>query len=288
VQRTTVDLTKRVSSGAALKRPATGRVYRVGFDPRLDPYEEARIYAPLLAYLERSTGERFEIRFTKRGESLIDNLGTGTIDFAFLGGVSYVRAHEWYGARCLARGLNATGEDRYRAAIITRPQSAITQLGQLRGRSFAFGNESSTQGHLIPEAMLAAAGIGATELGKFTFHASHQACAEAVMTGAFDAGGIQDTLAKSLSANGLVKVIAWSEPYPTSGFVAGKSVGDAPAEKVRAALVAFRPKGGEARSLYHWDRTEMAGGFMVCGDHDYDTVAAQMRDFGMLERPVKP
>jgi len=288
IQRTPIDLTKRVSSGAALKRPQAGRVYRVGFDPRLDPYEDSRIYAPLLEYLERTTGERFEIRFTRRGESIIDNLGAGVVDFAFLGGVSYVRAKDWYGARMLVRGLNAAGEDRYRAAIIVGPQSRITGLGQLRGRSFAYGNESSTQGHLIPRAMLAAAGMGPAELGKTTFHASHQACAEAVMSGDYDAGGIQDTLAESLAADGLIKIIAWSGPYPTSGIAAADTVDDGLAEKVRAALVAFKPKGADADSLYHWDRTEMAGGFVTCGEHDFDAVEAQMRRSGMLARPVKP
>lgn len=287
-QRVAVDLSRRVGEGARVAATPAERVYKVGFDPRLDPCEDARIYAPLMDYLSRKTGKRFELRFTKSGENIIDNLGKGVVDFALLGGVSYVRAHEWYGATPLVRGLSAAGSDTYRGAIITQPDSRIRSLAQLRGKSLAFGNESSTQGHLIPQKMLLAAGIRIDDLSHSSYLGSHQAAADAVIAGTFDAGGIQDTLAASLSKEKLVRVLAWSGPYPSSGIASGKSVEASVVAQVREALIEFRPTGADASGLYHWDKTEMAGGFTAVGARDYDAIERDMRLLGMLSRPVTP
>lgn len=257
---------------------------KVGFDPRLDPYEDARIYAPFLEYLGRATGRRFELRFTKRGESIVENLGNGVVDVALVGAVSFVRARDRYGARSVVRGVTSGGKDTYRAAIVVRPDSPVQDLGDLKGRSFAFGAESSTQGHLLPETMLLTAGVRDSDLHVWEFTGSHQACAEAVSSGRFDAGGMQDTLARDLATSGLLRIVAYSPPCPTSGVAVRAGLPSATVEALRDALVAFRPRGRDRSGLHHWERTEMPRGFVAAGPHDYDVVEAAMRRLGMMSR----
>jgi len=146
---THVDLSERVSDEELVAHAQDDDALKVGFDPRLDPYEEARIYAPLLRYLEESTGYQFSLRFTRENECIVENLGAGVIDFALMGGVNSVRAHESFGTTCIVRGLNAEGSDSYRSAIVVSPDSPITSLEDAQGKHFAFGDEGSTQGFLI-------------------------------------------------------------------------------------------------------------------------------------------
>ena len=45
-----------------------------GFDLRLGPKEEVRIYSPFLKYLEKSTGKRFRIKFSEKYEDTVNNI----------------------------------------------------------------------------------------------------------------------------------------------------------------------------------------------------------------------
>jgi len=149
----TVDLDNTIDGVVQYPSDETDVIY-FGFDPRLNPKEDARIYAPFLQYISKETGRTFKIHFTPDYSSTVDELGKGVTSFAALGGVSYINAHEKYNATCLARGLNEEGRSEYRAAIITQPDSDIYEIEDIRGRSFCFGSYYSTQGHLLPRRIL--------------------------------------------------------------------------------------------------------------------------------------
>jgi len=280
--RKMIDLEKRASEETVVKRKMDEKALKFGFAPRLDPIEEAKIYIPFLRYLEKETGYKFEIRFTKSSEDVVDNFGKGTVDFAAIGPVNSVKAKEKYGAVCLVRGLNAQGKAEYRSAIIAWLDGDIKKIEDIHDKSFAFGDENSTQGHLIPRTMLFDVGITLNDLRKYTYAGSHQKCAELVISKAYRAGGIQDTLAKSLEKKGLIKIIAMSNYYPSSGISANKDVGPKVIEVVKEALLKFDPTGRDKEGLYHWEKTEMAGGFTEYHDSDYDVIRKAMLRLGLL------
>ena len=264
--------------------PAQGGTFNVGFDRRLEPKEDVRMYAPLLSYLERTTGRSFHLHVTPRDGNVVDEIGSGQVDFAIVGTLSYLQAHERWGAKALARGLNAGGETTYRAAIVTRPDSPMGSLADLRGRSFAFGAPNSTQGNLIPRMMLAEEGIALTDLQRYEYMPSHAATASAVVNGRYEAGGMQDTLALALQGRGLVRIVALSSPYPSSGIMVSPRVPADVAEAVRKALLEFDPLGRDAAGLYHWDRSEMPRGFAPAQDEDYAVLRQWASSFGLLTR----
>lgn len=233
-----------------------------GFDLRLGPKEDVRIYAPFLKYLEEETGRRFAIRFTKGYGETVDALGRGEIQFAALGPVNCVRAREKYGAGCLVMGLNAEKRAEYRSIIVTRRGSSVKSLQELQGKTFAFGNKYSTQGHLLPRNMLEQAGIALHDLAAHTFTDSHAETARLVINGRYDAGGLQDTLARRLEAEGKVRILAVSEPSPSSLICYGKGVDPALLASLKSALLAFDPTGKEAARLIDWEHTEMSRGFV--------------------------
>lgn len=279
-----VRLSENLLAGEAVYAPVEADgVWAFGFDRRLEPKEDVRINASLLNWLAARTGLTFRLHVTPQDGSVVDDLCSGRIHFAIVGTVSYLQAHHRCGAHILVRGVNANGQDAYHAAIVTPRASQITDLARLRGRSFAFGAANSTQGHLIPLLMLQAAGLTLSDLRTYTYTGSHAATADAVASGRFDAGALQDTLARDLATRGLVRILAFSDPYPCSGIIVGPAVPEKTAEIVRAALLALDPAGTDAASLYHWERSEMPRGFVPAQDADYNDLRRVAGDIGLLE-----
>jgi len=238
----------------------------------------ARQYLPFLRYLADATGQRFTLHFTPSGASLGRELAQGRVQLALMGAVGYIKAHRDGGAIILARGLNREGRSEYRSFIVVPPDSPLHELEQLRGRRLAFGGRDSTQGHLIPRIMLARIGIGLQDLAGYAYTGSHQACANAVLAGRFDACGMQDTMAHDMAEAGQLRVLARSRFYPSSGVVASASLDTGLRQKIREALLAFDPRG----DFYHWERTEMPGGFSEADDADYAELRRWIRRLGLL------
>ena len=255
-----------------------------GFDLRLSPKEDVRIYTPFLRYLEKATGRHFHIKFTEKYEDTVDNLGKGVTHFAAIGSLSYVVGESKYGIKYLVSGVNKDGDPRYQAVIFTRPQDNIQELKDLKGKRFAFGSMMSTQGHLIPRKMLEDAGITLKDLSRYVYTGSHFNAVKAVLNGECDAGGIQDTLAKRLAGEGKIKIIGVSKPYPSSLIAYNKSVDSRTVEAVKTAFLAFEPTGKHKGMLIDWDKTEMPLGFTVLNEFELNNVAAIARKYGLFKR----
>jgi phosphonate transport system substrate-binding protein len=252
-----------------------------GFDLKLGPKEELSIYTPFLQYLERATGKRFRIKFTREYEDTVKNLGTGVTDFAVIGPLSFVTGQKKYGIRYLVSGVNSDGDPRYHSVIFTRSDSPVRNVSDLRGKCFAFGSEMSTQGHLIPRKMLEDAGITLNDLSEYIYTGSHVNAVKSVLNGECDAGGIQDTLARRLASEGKIKIIKISDSYPSS-FVAYNSHVDAKiVESVRSALLALEPKGRHKDILVDWDKTEMPLGFSKVDQPEFNKVMALASRYGL-------
>lgn len=256
--------------------------WQIGYDPRLEPKDDVRQVASLAKWLEKQTGLSFGVYISDADGSVVDGLCTGKVDFAVVGTVSYLQANKQCGAHILVRGLNAEGRDTYRAAIVVAVNSPLQTLEELKGRAFAFGAVNSTQGHLIPRLMLQQAGLRLEDFSTYIYTGSHVATANAVTSGRVDAGALQDTLAQELARRGLVRILAFSEPYPSSGIIAAPNVPQPVVESVRQALLHLDPIGADASSLYDWQRTEMPLGFVPASDDEYDALRKIAETIGLL------
>jgi phosphonate transport system substrate-binding protein len=259
-------------------------ILRFGFDLRLGPKEDVRIYTPFLNYLEETTGINFRIKFTEKYEDTIENLGNGITHFAAIGSLSYVIGREKFNIKCIASGLNEEGNDSYHAMIFTRPGSGIQTLQDLRGKNFAFGSIMSTQGHLIPRKMLEDAGVMLYDLSYYVFTGSHIETARVVINGEYDAGGIQDSLAKRLEDEEKIKIIQVSRPYPSSLICYNTALDDTLVRSVMDALISFSPRGEHKDMLYNWDKTEMPLGFTDVNESEIEEVAYLARKYDLIRK----
>lgn len=280
-----IDLRKRVSLKKLQKQPSEKPAgeFVFGFDLRRSLEEDTRQYVPFLKYLEEATNLKFKLRFTPEDARIVDDLGQGVLQFAAIGADTYITARAKYDVIPLVRGLNKKDKAEYQSVIITAPQSPIKTIEELRGKRFAFGSKTSTQGHLIPRIILAQHNITLKELAFFDWTGSHSNCANQVVAGNFDAGGIQDTLGFELAEAGIIKILFTSQYYPSSGIAANKDVPLDIIEKVKKALVDFAPLGRDADGLYDWDKTEMPNGFVEARDSDYEGLREWSKKLGLID-----
>jgi phosphonate transport system substrate-binding protein len=278
-----VSLDKRSQEEETTARQADAHSLKFGFDLRLGPKEDIKIYLPFLRYLEQNTGNKFSIKFTEKYENTVENLGKGITHFAALGPVNCVLAKKRYGTGCLVMGLNDAGRPEYRSVIFTRSDSSVNTLKDLRGKSVAFGDKYSTQGHVIPRKMLEDAGILITDFKGHAFTGSHASTARAVLNGEYDAGALQDNMAKRLVSEGKIKIIATSKPYPSSLICVNKNVHEPIVKSVKNALLSFDPKGKHSGILVDWDKTEMPKGFSEYREADLKEIEILAAKYGLIK-----
>ena len=280
-----IDLEKTVSPEELrrIKEPEETEGIVFGFDLRRSVKEDIRQYIPFLKYLGEATGYKFKLRFTPKDASIVDDLGKGIIQIAAVGADTYITVHKKYGAVILVRGLNKQNEAEYQSVLITAPDSNIHKIEDIKGKKFAFGSLTSTQGHLIPRIVLAQHGITLDDLAKYEWTGSHRNCANAISAGRFDVGGMQDVLGRELADAGIIRIFHTSKYYPSSGIATNKDVPPEIIAKVKKALLGFDPTSKHAEGLYNWDKTEMPNGFKEAKDEDYDELRKWAMKLGLIE-----
>ena len=200
-------------------------------------------YRPLAQYLAKQLGRKVELRTVDSWEGLAKSLANGETDIALLGPWGYVLANGNAGAQAVATILY-DGKPTYQALIVTRPDSGLNRIEDLKGRSFAFGDKGSTSGYLIPTHQLLKMGIKDPEkfFGKVVY-TKHQAIETQVTRGELEAGADYDRNRNAMIEQGLIKaaeskVIWTSAPLPNDAVAvsADLSRDKALVAKLQAAL----------------------------------------------------
>jgi phosphonate transport system substrate-binding protein len=202
--------------------PTPGRAQKtliLGIHPYLSSTELHKRFTPLAEYLGKELGRPVEIRVSSTYESHVEAIGTGHVDFAFIGPAAYVKLVDKYGKVPVLGGFETTSGRTFKGVIFVKKGSPIKTLAQLRGKAFAFGPTPSTMTNLVPRFMLLEAGIDSHDLGSADFLTNHENIVLGVLSGRYDAGAVKDDIYNQYAAQG-VQTLAVSEPMPDHLFVA--------------------------------------------------------------------
>ena len=170
------------------------QVIRVGLIPSEDLRAMLASSKELLEMLEKNLGMKVQGFVASDYNGVIEAMRSGHIEVAYLGPFSYVLGTTIAPIEAFATAETAkSGRTYYHSQIITRINSGIKTVADLKGRTFAFVDPSSTSGHLFPKAGLIKIGIDPdTYFGRVLFTGSHDANALAVANKRVDAATIAD------------------------------------------------------------------------------------------------
>lgn len=208
--------------------------------------------APLRDYLSAKVGRPVELVIPTNYNATVEALGNGSLDFAYLGGLTYLKAQKAYGVVPL---VQRASDRQFHALFITQTGSSIHKLTDLRGKRFAFGDVASTSGHLMPDYALRNAGIDPEKDMTVRYTGNHPATAKAVESGTVDAGAVDESVYKSMIDGGQldktkVRVFYTTPPFVDYVWVARKDVPPADREALtKAFLDLHEPKDAKILSI---------------------------------------
>ncbi|MGE5849347.1 MAG: putative selenate ABC transporter substrate-binding protein [Candidatus Methylomirabilota bacterium] len=162
---------------------------RVSAIPDENPNELMRIYAPFAEYLSKEVGVKVIYTNVVDYAATVEGLAAKKLDMVWYGGFTFVQARKRTGD---AVPLVSREEDlAFTSKFITRKDTGIAKLADLKGKTFSFGSVSSTSGHLMPRYFLQQNGISPErDFSKFSFSGAHDATVLWVESGKVDAGAL--------------------------------------------------------------------------------------------------
>ena len=129
------------------------------------PYGEAhaqKAKALIEPYLTKATGKATTVTIFPTYEALSEALATGKVDLAWITPLAFVQATQKNAdVTALSKAMRAGGGGLfYRAVLVTKKDSPVKTIADLKGKRVAWVSKSSTSGYLFPRELLRSQGLG--------------------------------------------------------------------------------------------------------------------------------
>lgn len=259
-------------------------ILRVSAIPDEAPTELQRKFAPLGKYLEAETGMKVQFTPVSDYASVVESLATRKLDLAWLGGFTYVQAK--LRTQGTAIPIVQREEDaRFTSKFITA-DPAIKSLGDLKGKTFAFGAPSSTSGSLMPRFFLQQAGLNPEkDFRNVAFSGAHDATVAFVAAGKADAGvlnaSVWDKLVEAKKVDpDKVRVFATTPTYFDYNWTVRGDLDPVIVKKLTEAFLKLDPKNPEHAEIMALQR---AGKFIPTRKENYDGIEKAAHAAGLLK-----
>lgn len=273
---TLISACKRIAPGEGQQR------LRITMIPTTDPGKVIRESQPLTSYLQNETGAKIELTVPTNYAAAVEAIVNDQVDIAYLGGFTYVQASNRAGVLPL---VQRDRDQNFHSLFITQPDSAITNLTDLKGHSFAFGDVNSTSGHLMPEYFMRQAGVDQAVIAQAIYTGGHDATLLAVANRKVDAGALDEAVFQRMVKEGkvqssAVKVFYTTPPFYDYIWVARKGIDSKLADSFTAAFLKL-----DAGNPAHKAILDLlnAAKYVKASDNNYDKLRQAARDAGLLK-----
>jgi len=267
------------------KTSKRGDVVRVTGIPDENPTKLQQDYAPLVSLLEKTLGKKVEYVPVTNYGAAVQALIAGKVDFAWLGGFTYVLAR----TRLKVEPLVMRDIDRkFHSVFIANKASGVRAPEQLKGKTFAFGSKSSTSGHLMPRYFLQTMFKIDPDKdfdGKPVFTGAHDATVKAVEAGRVDADAVNMQVWQRMKREGTVDlskvVVIWTTPaYVDYVWTARTAVPASVREGFKKTFLGLDPSDAlDKKVLDHAG----AAKYVAASPADFDAIEKVARAVGMLK-----
>lgn len=271
----------------------TRRMLRISAIPDQDPELLNRLYPMVAKRFAGATGLEVSYQPVTDYTAVVRAFEVGDIAVAWMGGLTGVQARSRVpGATAIAqRDIDAE----FHSVFIANTSAGLTPfddivgLKGLAGRTLTFGSETSTSGRLMPQYFMQEAGLEVSQLkGKPGFSGSHDATIEAVASGSFEVGAVNEQVWKKVLDAGEVDlgnvVVLWRTPgYADYHWLARPDVDDmlgaGTTQKITDLLLgldAATPDDKAVLDLFG------ATSFVPTQNSNYDQIEAVAKEQGLL------
>ncbi|KAF1048883.1 MAG: putative ABC transporter phosphonate/phosphite binding protein PhnD2 [Herbaspirillum frisingense] len=259
-------------AASLLGQPAVAaQTLTVGLIPAEDSQAMLENSKAVIDSLQKQLGMPVKPFIATDYNGIIEALRSKKLDVAYLGPFSYVLATSVANVEAFSVAeTKKSGKSYYKSLIITRKDSGIQNLEQLKGRTMAFVDPSSASGHLFPSAGLHKLNIDPNKyFSRVIFSGSHDASILAVANKKVDAAAVADRILAAAVAKGVVQQsdlnVVWTSPdIPESPMVWRKDLDPALKQKIAAAFASIKD--------VQWGDQGVLNGFLTTNDAAYNVV----------------
>ncbi len=268
--------------GASWQKAHAENVLRVSAIPDEAPTQLQRKFKPLGQYLQQKLGMRVEFTPVTDYGAAVEGLINHKIDMVWLGGFTFVQAK--IRSKNQVMPLVQREEDEKFKSVFITANPAIKSLADLKGKTFSFGAESSTSGHLMPRSFLLAARINPElDFKRIAFSGAHDATIAAVAAGKVDAGALNISVWEKLQAkpeNSKLQVIYTTPGYFDYNWTVRSDMPPELRKKISDAFLDLKksdPVGAEILEL------QRASRFIPTKAENYSAIEEAARQAGLLQ-----
>ena len=260
-------------------------VVRVSAIPDENPNELLRIYTPFAEYLSRELGVPVKFVPVVDYAATVEGLTAKKLELVWYGGftsVQAVRRSQGNAKRLVLRQEDAE----FRSVFITRPDTGIKTLADLKGKTFTFGSSGSTSGHLMPRHFLLKNGINPErDFKQLAYSGAHDATALWVESGKVDAGALNflvwDKLVQTKKVDISKVIVFWTTPpYVDYVWTVRGDLDKGLQEKITAAFLKLDYANPEHRKLLDLHRTKK---YIRASDEDWKGIEEAAVAAGLLK-----
>ncbi|CAA9276844.1 MAG: ABC transporter, substrate-binding protein (cluster 12, methionine/phosphonates) [uncultured Blastococcus sp.] len=282
------------SSGGSGSGGATRTTMGISAIPDQDPEKLNRLYGTVADCVAAATDLEVEYRPVTDYTAVVRAFQRGDIHLAWMGGLTGVQARELVpGATAIAqRDIDADFHSLFIAnrSAGLEPFDDVSGLTALAGKSLTFGSETSTSGRLMPTYFMEQAGLAIEDLsGPPGFSGSHDATIEAVASGAFEVGAVNEQVWAATQEAGEVDLSDVVVLFRTPGYAdyhwlvrpdVDDVFGDGTTQRLQDFLLGL--DGGNEKEA---EILELFGAesFVEADDAAYDELEEVARAQGLLE-----
>lgn len=252
----------------------------MAFLPNLSQVEILNTFNSFIQMLEKELGMNVNVVSGKDYQATMYLLRDRKVDIAMLGAFPLFTAKEEFDLSVFVRNLELFKEgepprEAYHSVIVTRKDSGINSLSEVKGKSISFTDPKSSSGFLFPLVGLMKKGVGIDDFSKVIYVKKHPNSLVAVFNGVVDVAALsEDIFIRGVGVDlDELKVLWKSEPIKHGPWVARA---DFPKKKLSRIKDAFLriSKSREAGDIF---KNSYIKGFVPATISDYDNVLEVIR-----------
>ncbi|MFC0270540.1 phosphate/phosphite/phosphonate ABC transporter substrate-binding protein [Metabacillus herbersteinensis] len=249
----------------------------MGFVPSQDSDTIADTVEPLAEKLSEELGVEVEGKVMTNYTALVEAMGTNEVHIGFIPAFAYVLANEKHGVEVILKS-ERYGSGTYKAQYVVAADSGIESLEDLKGKTWAYPDPTSTSGYLFPAAQLSdmfdVENVEADFFSEGVQTGGHDNAAIAVYNGEADVATTFDDVRTELEEEypdvmEKLKVIEYTDEIPNDTISLSKELDDELKTKIKESFLAFNEDPDMIKimnEVYSWDK------IIEASDEEYQVV----------------